>query len=116
MLLKMDPRFSTNELHTRLKILKVADIYKVNILHFVNNCNIGNCPDSFKNYFTARESNYNIRCLGLQVKSSKTNIGAAAVNIYGAKLWNGLNAEIKNHKYKKCFKKHLVNHFLAYNN
>ena len=114
MLLRLEIRTSTNELHKTLKLLKVQDIYNVNILNFVNNCINGNCPDPYKTYFVTRESGYNIRGMGLQVNNGKTNIGASAVKIYGAKLWNNLDHEIKRNSHKKCFKKYLVSHFINY--
>ena len=114
MLLGLNPRTSTNRLHMYMNVLKVKDLYKVNILDFVNSCITGKCPDSFNNYFIERESNYNIRNIGLYVKRCNTDIGSSAVCTFGAKLWNGLNTDLKQHSHKLSFRKHLVKFFINY--
>ena len=51
----------TNELHMHLNILKVSDIYKSNVLSFVNEILSGRSPDIFKNYFILKNNQYDMR-------------------------------------------------------
>ena len=47
LLLKLDPKTPTDELHRGMNILKVSDIYKSNVLNFVNEILSGRCPEPF---------------------------------------------------------------------
>ena len=109
MLLKLHYRTSTNELHSSLFILKVTDICKCQILSFVNDCAMGNCPPYFYNYFTTRHMQYNVRHHNrFYVKVPRTEFGGLACNILGAKMWNDLEGDIVQHKFKKSFKKCII--------
>ena len=51
LLLHLDRLTPTNKLHKHLNILKVSDLYKCSVLSFVNDKQLGKCPEIFENYF-----------------------------------------------------------------
>ena len=56
--LNLEPRHSTDDLHANLKILKVKDIYEVNILAFVQKCIAKECRELFHNYYVHQPQRY----------------------------------------------------------
>ena len=113
LVLCLDRRFGTDELHASYNILKVKDVQHVNILSFVNKCLTGDCPEYFNGYYTVRESTYNIRNLGLEVKRYRTVTGSLSIAIQGAYLWNDLPDAVKSFRHQKNFKKHIVKYFIS---
>ena len=111
MLLCRNYRESTNVIHSDLNILKIKDIQLVNILTFVNNCLLGNCPEYFKSYFQHRNVRYNLRNHDLDVPWARTVTGSLSTRIQGAILWNGIVD--KSHILKRCMKKHLVRFYVS---
>ena len=91
LLTKKERRYSTNELHKSLNILKVKHIYETSVLMFVHGC-IRDTPIApFKNYFDPRghAHNYNLRNNeDLATNQIRTNMGAHSTHTVGAKLWN----------------------------
>ena len=61
LLLRLHPLTSTNTLHNRMKILKIRDIFELQLLIFVYRNLQGDCPPSLKNYFNRRNTTRNIR-------------------------------------------------------
>ena len=112
-LLKLDRRTPTNDLHKDLKILKVEDLYSVNILAFVKKCLFKECPELFKDYFVYQNHNHDTRDPKLRVPINKIGIGASSLKIKGASLWNNLKTEIKNKAALKSFKKIVTLHFVS---
>ena len=102
----------TNELHDDFKILKVKDIFEVNLLSFVNKCLHGECPELFSNYFNRQQHTYNVRINKLRVPRSRTSLGSNSVKIKGAVLWNNLDRNVKLKADLKCFKRLLKVHYL----
>ena len=101
LLLRLDSRTSTNKLHKELNILKVQDVYKVNILHFVNTCLNGNCPEIFEMYFSFHQPLYSTRSQGtLAIPRSRTTLGSLSSTIRGPNLWNTTNNNILRHRHK----------------
>ena len=114
MLLGLDRMTATNYVHKSFNVLKVKDIYTVNVLNIVNNSLLCNCPLSFKDYFIPQTSPYVTRNQGnIQIKRYKTTMGSLAININGAKLWNNLPANIKPYQLRKSFKKHITRHYIS---
>ena len=94
-----DYRFSTNDLHTKHKILKIKDIFSLEKIYFVHKYSNNNHPPMFHNYYqtfsqihniTTRNCNYN-----LIVPISHSNFASYSMIIEGAKVWNELDIEIK---------------------
>ena len=113
LILRKNHMTATNELHRNLHLLKVEDIYKSKILCFVNQCLLGRCPPCFNDYYVENNPVYNIRRRALFVPRSRIELGANSTKIQGAKLWNGLSDDIKDHRFKKNFNKHIIKHIIS---
>ena len=110
-------RTDTNVMHVEQKLLKVKDIYNVNVLKFVyesiNKCSI----IQFHNYFhysniVRRHRNEN----NLYPNRVRTKYGESTLHYAGTQLWNSLDNDIRNSKSIHIFKKSLRNKFInAYN-
>ena len=108
LLLQLNRRTSTNEIHEKLKILKVKDIQLTNTLCFVNDCLLGKSPEYFHDYYSFKLYVYNIRNPGLHIPRVRTVQGSLSVKIFGAHLWNELPDDIKQHRHKLNFKNMLL--------
>ena len=112
-------RTDTNDMHAKLKLLKVKDIYNVNVLNFVyesvNKCSIV----QFQNYFRYHNTlhRHNTRNENnLYPNRIRTKYGETTLHYAGTKLWNSLENEIQNSKSIHIFKKSIKNKFInAYN-
>ena len=91
LLLRLCQMTPTNELHMHLNKMKVSDIYKSNVLSFVNEILSGRSPDVFKNYFILKNNQYDMRHKGqLNVPPCRTQICDKAVWVFGASQWKRL--------------------------
>ena len=61
LMLKLDRRTSTNQLHRNLSLLKVSDMHTVSVLCFVNICRAARCPDTFCNHYQVRQTERELR-------------------------------------------------------
>ena len=113
LMLKLNPRTSTNQLHRDLSLLKVSDIHAVSVLCFVNNCRAARCPETFCNYLQVRQTHRELRNNDhLDVPWSRTETGISSCCIKGARLWNENFAIVNSYLYKKCFKSKVTKHFI----
>ena len=113
LLLRLRRMTPTNELDMHLNILKVSDIYKSNVLSFVNEILSGRSPDIFKNYFILKNNQYDMRRkVQLNVPPCRTQICDKAVRVFGASQWNRLEKCMLQYRFKKCFKKQLLKYYL----
>ena len=112
LLLCKDPRYSTNDLHKNMHILKVKDIHNANVICFVKNCLVKNVPNPFHNYFTRSDRPYATRTMGLDISRFRTRLGSFAIKISGAKLWNELPVDITDRKEQVNFRKILINYLI----
>ena len=116
LLTKKERRYSTNELHKSLNILKVKHIYETSVLTFVHGC-IRDMPIArIKNYFDLRghAHHYNLRNNeDLATNQIRTNMGAHSTHTVGAKLWNNTPKVITDITMQNVFKQEL---FKYYNN
>ena len=104
LMLKLDRRTSTNQLHRNLSLLKVADIHTVSVLCFVNNCRAARCPETFCNYYQVRQTERELRNKDhLDVPWARTDMGLSSCNIKGARLWNENFPAVNTYLYKKMF-------------
>ena len=113
-----DRRHPTNDLHSQLKILKIEDLFFQEKVSFVYNYVNNKLPSSFQNYYSefsqvhninTRNKNYNFI-----IPHHRTNIGASTMKIEGAKLWNDLDANIKQKTNMKMFRKIIKDKILPY--
>ena len=113
LMLKLNQRTSTNQLHLDLSLLKVSDIHAVSVLCFVNNCRAARCPETFCNYFQVRQTDRELRNNDhLDVPWGRTETGISSCCIKGARLWNENFAIVNSYLYKKCFKSKVTKHFI----
>ena len=114
LLTRKDRMFSTNTLHSQLKILKVKHIHETSVLHFVHNCIKGDPIDPFKRYFTYRHEahNYELRNNdNISTRKININMGKNTTHHTGAILWNNLPKEITNIEELGDFKIELLAHY-----
>ena len=106
----------TNELHSRLGLLKVKDIYNSHILKFVyesiNKLSIVQFHDYYKLANTIHNHNTRNR-KRLYAERTKTNYGQCTLNFQGTKLWNSLDLEVQHSKSTNSFKRAIKNKFLS---
>ena len=103
----------TDDLHAMLNILKVNDMFKTNILSFVNRCLLFDVPPVFYDYFKYKEVNYDLRFKRLEVPRFRNNYGMFRVAVQGADLWNNIPETLSCFTVKKCFKEHVVKHYIG---
>ena len=96
LLLKVDRRSNTNDLHHSLRLLKVQHIYKMNLILLVNSCLLNRSTPYFNSYFTLRSLSYPIRNQRLDTDLSRINIGQSTVKNIASKEWAAKPAEFKN--------------------
>ena len=112
-------RTDTNELHSQLKLLKVKDIYNVNVLKFVYESVNDISIVQFRNYFRQQDSihSYNTRNENvLYPKLTHTKYGDSTLNYVGSQLWNLQERNIKLSSSVHVFKKLLKNKMIiSYN-
>ena len=110
------PRYSTNQLHTDLKILQVRDIYEMSLLQFTFNCVNGNSIVNFSEFFQFQENvhGHNTRHKRQITRHRiKTEKGRTTTHYAGATLWNTLPTEITQSKTIKSFKRKLFAKYLS---
>ena len=110
--LNLDRRHSTDRLHADLKILKVKDIYQVNVIAFVNNCLLKKGSTLFHKYYAYQTHGYLVRQRNLTVPRPRIDIGEFSTKITGALMWNSLPITIKEKSRLKSFKKIVTKHFV----
>ena len=107
-LYKLPYRTRTNELHFKLRLHKVKDIYKMNILKFVYNSKNKKSIKQFHNYFKIHQTmhDHNTRQLNhLYVKRVRTQYGESMIRYKGAIYWNSLDQSIQTSSSAYIFKK-----------
>ena len=109
-------RTDTNELHSKLKLLMVKDIYHMNILKFVYNSFNKKSIKQFNEYFKKHQTVHlhNTRQHNnLYVKNVKTKYGESMIQYKGAILWNALDPNIQTSSSNYVFKKAIQNSLLS---
>ena len=87
---------NTNVLHKQLNLLKINDIYKINVLIIVHNSKYAKSPMVIKKMFQTRYTPYNTRNRNnLNTNAVKTKYGESTISYKGSELWNSLDPNIK---------------------
>ena len=111
-------RYRTNKLHNELKLLKVDDLYKQEILTFVHNFQNNKLPSVFEHYFTSFSDIHDIgtryRDTNFILPRVSSNLGSTSISFEGAVLWNDLDNVNKEIKSVKSFRKSLKDKVLPY--
>ena len=94
-----DYRFSTNDLHTKHKILKVKDIFLQEKISFVHNYVNNKLPPMFNDYYITFSQIHNISTrnsnINFIIPISHSNFASCSMKIEGAKVWNELDKQLK---------------------
>ena len=116
LLLHLDRLTPTNRLYKHLYILKISDLYKCKVLSFVNETQLGKCPEIFENYFEKNtkkpkkkrtRSNYDLRQKGqLVIPTDRLALGDRALRTSGAKLRNNIHKDNLQYRNKTILCKH----------
>ena len=88
----------TNKLHTRLNILKVKDIYKINVLKFVYESINHTSIEQFHNHYEyqSNRNNANLRNRNLLYPQTSNNkFGESTLKFQGTQLWNSLPVNLR---------------------
>ena len=117
-LTKNDYRFSTNELHNSLDLLKVDDIAEQEVVTFVHNYFSNRLPPVFNDYFSTLASQHGRNTRNgsklLKIIGHETDIAASSTKILGAKLWNKLENSLKIIQNVKSFRTKFKSNILKY--
>ena len=113
-------RYSTNNLHNELSILKYNDLINQETLSFVYKYIQGKLPRVFNNYLTHRhelsemiEENRKRRFI---YPISKTEIGKSTIKYVGSRLFNEKAQSLKLNVTMKTFRNHVKTIFMNYPN
>ena len=113
LLLKFNRRTDTDFLHKHIRLLKVKDIYRQQLLCFLNKCTHNRLPDAFNDYFIQRPTAYTTRNPeDLEVTYGRTNFGLLTVKNKAARLWNSIPLELKEKASQLNFRKHIATHYI----
>ena len=109
-------RHNTNQIHSMLKLLKVKDIYNLQVLKFVYESLNKLSIVQFQNYYRYQNNvhNYNIRNQYRLYANQRvrTKYGESTLHYMGTRLWNSIDDDIKVSKSVNIFKKANRNKFI----
>ena len=106
----------TTKLYYNDKLLKLNEIFELELAKFMHKYNNNSLPKSFNNYFVPSD---NIHSHNTRNKKSKLfiprankKLGQKSISFLGRKCWNKIPNTIKDIKYSNTFTKQLKNHLL----
>ena len=116
---KTNERITNNSLYKQLKILKIKDMYELEVFKFMHQHQHNKLPNLCNFYFTPTASihNYNTRSTShnnLYLSSINSNAAKNAIQFNGVQIWNSLSPEWKNfpfYKFKRFMKDHLISKY-----
>ena len=97
-------------MYNRLRLLKVKDIYQLQVLKFVYESIKKDSIVQFHGHFTHQNTihSHNTRNIGkLYSRRARTNYGQSTLHFVGTKLWNALDSDLYNSKSIYIFKRAL---------
>ena len=109
-----------NALYQKYKILKINDVYKLELGKFMYLYHVNNLTEIFETYFLSIDHahHYNTRSKSngnYFVNSVRTNSGKNLIKLLGARLWNQKDSQLKLNSYYR-FKKEYTKLLLGYYN
>ena len=113
-LMKKNRRYDTNQLHLDLRILKIKDMYKMQMLIFLSTCQQKKSIPYFNSYFLQRTNPYPIRNRGLQPDFRRSNVGYFSVKNICSREWNNIPIQLKQKSTQLNFRKHIARHYLSF--
>ena len=116
---KTNERITYNSLYKQLKILKINDMYELEVSEFMHQHQHNKLPNLSNFYFTPTASihNYNARSTShnnLYLSSINNNAANNAIQFNGVQIWNSLSPQWKNfpfYKFKRFMKDHLISKY-----
>ena len=106
----------TTKLYYNDKLLKLNEIFELELAKFMHKYNNNSLPKSFRNYFVPAD---NIHSHDTRNKKSKLfiprankKLGQKSISFLGSKCWNKIPNKIKDIKYANTFTKQLKIHLL----
>ncbi len=109
------PRFfRLDNFYLNYRILKVKDLYDLEIAKFMHQHHNSSLPVCFQNYFSVAylRTTRNSSNLNYNTPFYRSNRGQRSIKYYGPKVWNSLPITFRTLS-KQNFKKRCRNHFLA---
>ena len=109
-------RTSSSPLYIRLEILKVTDIYKLQVLLFLHKHRNFNLPASCTHYCTVSINRpYEVRQKGYFCEYSfRTNVRERSIRIMGPRLWNAIPVSLQNCKSYHLFKRDIKTYLISF--
>ena len=103
--------FSASEMCKNMEILKLQDVFKLELGKFMHRAHSKNLPENFENHFIRIENmhSYNLRSIRnktFYTKATNTIKYRKWLTNSGVELWKNLDPEIKNLPYKAFAKKY----------
>ena len=105
-------RTSTDALHKELRLLKVNDAYRQQLICFVNNCFAKKTPTMFYNYFNYKITPYGLRQEKLDTTYGRTNYGLLMVKNTAARTWNSAYLVLKDKLYQINVRKVIASYYI----
>ena len=114
MLLTKNRMYSTNQLHLEMRLLKVKDIYRMQLLLFMTKCLHGKSTQIFNSFFSVALRPYHLRNQGYETDYARTNVGYFSIKNNCIREWNNIPHQLKDKSMQLNFKKHIATHYLTY--
>ena len=104
-------RVTNKLLYLSDKILKIADVYKLELGKFMFKYHITALPEIFNNYFLLLEQIHNFdtrnKCnQNYFLNTIRTNSGKCSIKFCGAKLWTQIPSNLKSSSYHSSKKEY----------
>ena len=109
-----DFHFSANEMFKNMDLLKIQDIFELELGKFMHRAQSNELPENFKNYFTRIENmhSYNLRSIKTKTfhtKFTNTSKYKNWLTNSGVELWKNITPEMKELTYKSFAAKYKQN-------
>ena len=107
---------SSTPLYIKYNLLKVEDIFKLEVIKFMYKWSKGNLPPTFNNYFNTIDNmhKHNTRYSKNNYFMSRkvTKVGMGALDYIGVRLWREVPADLKKISFCNTFARHMKRYFV----
>ena len=121
------PLPASSPIFVKLELLKLKDIFNLQVSMFIHKCLYLEVSDNFNEWFILNHSKHNYLTRHNYINPSNvvatnslfiiqartTNYGLKMLKVKGPKIWNSLPIEIRTTKSPYCFKKLIKLHLLS---
>ena len=111
---------SSAPLFDSLQILKLSDLFKLQVTCFVYECLNSLAPIYFREYFTSIQSIHSIGTRQSKkgdlyaLRCNTTQYGLRSIHYSGVRIWNSLPVEIRNSQFLPNFKKKMKAYIFSF--